>query len=170
MPTLYFDCPQCERPLAADRAFDGPIILCPCCDRRIDVPEPRVGNAPVAVWAAAVVLVLTPILAGLAPLIEPGVADAVPWGLAAAAVMLVPAVGLVRGSRIAWYAVEVLALAVGALGALTLMFGLAIVIMLVVVGGGSGLAFVLTGFPAFLGATAVAVLLSTPRCRDWCDR
>jgi hypothetical protein len=165
MPTLYFPCPQCDRPLDADPALDGPTIQCPCCDRVVEVPHPRALGRPAAVWLAVALTALLPATAvpGLIDLVPEYVA--IPVVAAGTAVCLIPAVGLFRGKRAAWGAALALGIAAAALGIAAFVF----VIPLVLVFAMDTTMFLDGIVPATAGGVLLTLLLF-PACRAWCDR
>lgn len=165
MPTLYFPCPQCDRPLDADPALDGPTIQCPCCDRVVEVPQPRALGRPVTVWLAAALTALVPgsWAVGLLEFFPEYVV--VPVLAVGTGVCLVPAVGLLRGKRGGWGA----ALAVGITSAGVGAAGFTLAMPFVLAMGMDPLTFLDGIVPAATGATVITLLLF-PVCRAWCDR
>jgi hypothetical protein len=165
MPTLYFPCPQCDRPLDADPALDGPTVQCPCCDRVVEVPHPRALGRPVAVWLAVTLTALLPATAapGLLEFFEDYVvAPVVAVGVA---VFLIPAVGLFRGKRAAWGAALSLGIIAAALGTAGFVFAIPFVLVFA-----RDTATFLDGIvPATAGGVLITLLL-LPACRAWCDR
>jgi hypothetical protein len=165
MPTLYFACPQCDRPLDADPALDGPTIQCPCCDRVVEVPHPRALGRPVAVWLAAALTALLPATATLGLLEFFPEYVVLPVVAAGVLVFLIPAVGLFRGKRAAWGA----ALALGILTATLGVAGFVFIIPLVLVFAADPALFLDGIVPATAGAVQITLLV-LPACRAWCDR
>jgi uncharacterized paraquat-inducible protein A len=166
VPTLYLDCPECERPVDVHTRRDGPTVLCPGCDTVIEVPKPGPRFAPAVVWAAAAGLVANPVVVGLV-LISDHPASWVGLGvLASVALFLPPAVGLLYGKRWVWTAVLVLTgwLAAAGFAAVVPAFIYALN------RGGWDWTVVLIGPIAAVPAGCVAGLLLLPRARDWCDR
>lgn len=165
MPTLYFPCPQCDRPLDADPALDGPTVQCPCCDRVVEVPHPRALGRPVAVWVAVALTALLPATAALGLnefFDEPVVAAVVAAGVLAC---LVPAVGLFRGRRSAWGAALALGILAGAVGIAGFVFAVPIVLAF----GRDPATFLDGVVPATAGGVLITLLV-LPACRAWCDR
>ena len=165
MPTLYFPCPQCDRPLDADPALDGPTVQCPCCDRVVEVPSPRGLGRPVTVWLAAALTALLPTTVSLGLLEFVPDYVVLPVVTVGVLVCLIPAVGLFRGKRSAWGAALALGILMSALGVIAFVF----VIPLVVAMGLDPLKFFDGILPAAAGAVLITLLV-LPACRAWCDR
>ena len=165
MPTLYFPCPQCDRPLDADPALDGPTVQCPCCDRVVEVPHPKALGRPLTVWLTALLTAFLPATAALGLLEffpEYVVLPAVGVGVL---VCLIPAVGLFRGKRAAWGAALALGILASSLGVAGFVFAIPFVLVF-----GMDHATFLDGIvPATAGAVLITLLV-LPACRAWCDR
>lgn len=171
MPTLYFACPQCDRPLDADPALDGPTVQCPCCDRVVEVPHPRALGRPVMVWLAAALTVLLPacwipVLLSLAELLPPGAGDGIPIVVGFGTIAcLLAAVALVRGKRSGWGAALSLGIAGAALGVAAFVFSIPFVLVFAM-----GNEKFLDGIVPALAGGVLLTLLLLPACRAWCDR
>lgn len=165
MPTLYFPCPQCDRPLDADPALDGPTVQCPCCDRVVEVPHPKALGRPLTVWVTAALTALLPASTALGLLEFFPEYVVLPVVTVGVLVFLIPAIGLFRGKRSAWGA----ALALGILTSTLGVAGFVFVIPLVLAFGMDPATFLDGIVPAAAGAVQIALLV-LPAGRAWCDR
>lgn len=165
MPTLYFPCPQCDRPLDADPALDGPTVQCPCCDRVVDVPRPRALGRPVTVWLAAALTALAPASWAVGLLEFFPAYAVVPAVGVGTLICLIPAVALVRGKRAGWG----MGLGVGCTSAALGLAGTTFAAPIVLVMGMDPFVFadaLLIG----IDAGGLLGLLMVPAVRAWCDR
>jgi hypothetical protein len=171
MPTLYFPCPQCDRPLDADPSLDGPTVQCPCCDRVVEVPNPRALGRPVVVWLAAILTALVP--ASWAPallvvteILPPVAALGVPAVVGLGTIVcLLPAIALWRGKRAGWGWALGVSLASVAVGVAGFTMGIPFIMVL-----GVDTVIFVYGLLIAVTSAALILLLILPVLRAWCDR